>query len=140
MPATLLIAIGNQLRRDDGVAHKVLDLIPTSPRLDSLRVFQLTAEVASAIASYHTVIFIDADLAALDLSIQPLDELPYCPMITHFTTPAEIVTLSRELFGFAGLAFLCRIPAKDISCGVELSLSATAYALQAAGALENWFR
>jgi Ni,Fe-hydrogenase maturation factor len=100
--ATLLIAIGNSLRRDDGIAQAVLKLMDARPSVDSRRILQLTPEMAENIAACETVIFIDADAGAAQLSIHPVDQPALPAAFTHVSTPAEIVAISRSLYGFAG--------------------------------------
>jgi hydrogenase maturation protease len=137
----LVIAQGNPLRRDDGVAHRVLESLKPACDVESRAVMQLTPEVAGDIAPYDTVIFIDADVCVGTLSIEPLDHSDSDPAVsppalTHVTNAAEIVRLSRTLFGFGGSAFLCRIPVDDLSLGEGLSSRATALAAEASGKLE----
>lgn len=133
---TLWIPLGNRLRRDDGVAHAVLQLLRDAFDLESRPLLLLTPEVADEIASYAMVIFLDADASAADLSIEVVEELRSPPALTHFSTPAQIVELSRALFGFEGRAFVCRIPANDLSFGEGLSRDARAVAARAAAELE----
>jgi Ni,Fe-hydrogenase maturation factor len=140
MMRTFLIATGNTLRRDDGIAHHVLDLVRPTPGTRTRALLQLTPELAHDIAGCDAVIFIDADAGASVPSIEPLDQSPAPPAVTHISTPAEIVWLSRALFGFAGQAFLCRIPAEDLSCGEGLSRRTTMLAAEAARELEVLLR
>jgi len=133
----LLIATGNRLRRDDGVAHTVLEQLGSARDVESRALLQLTPEVAEDIAGYDTIIFIDADIRMAALSIEALNQVPASPALTHVSRPAEIVELSRALFGFEGRAFLCRIPVDDLSSGEGLSRRASTLATQAAGKLEK---
>jgi hydrogenase maturation protease len=137
MPRALLIAGGNRLRRDDGVAHTVLERLGPASDVESRALLQLTPEVAEDIAGYDTVIFIDADAGAAGVSIEPVNQPPQPSSLTHVSEPAEIVELSKALFGFAGRAFLCRIPVNDFSPGEGLSRRANALAVQAARKLET---
>ena len=137
-PFALLIALGNRFRRDDGVAHVVLDRLGSVCEAESRSLLQLTPEVAEEIAGYETVIFIDSDTRAAGVSIEPLDEPSSPPLFTHVARPAEVIEVSKALFGFAGRAFLCRIPVDDLSPGEGLSGHASAFAAQAAGMLEIW--
>ncbi len=130
---TLLIAAGNCQRHDDGVAHAVLKLLDA----ESLAVFQLTPEVAAHLAGYDTVLFIDADAAVVELKIEPVDESGSpSGVFTHSSSPSEIVTLARSLYGFGGQALVCRIPVEDLSHGEGLSSRASALAAQAAEKLK----
>ena len=125
----LLIACGNPLRRDDGVAHHVLDRMSAGMRMDCCQIetracLQLTPELAEAIASCARVVFLDADLQAGAVSlerIEPLGADTSRARFSHSTSARDIVSLARELFDFRGEAFLCRIPVQDLSAGQGLS-------------------
>ena len=120
-PRTLFIALGNPLRRDDGVAQHVLAQIPSG----SQRAFlQLTPELAPTLAEFDIVIFIDADINAQQPTIQPVIETRTQPSLTHSQDPGAIVALATQLYGFKGRALLCRIPAQDFSPGEGLSTTA----------------
>jgi hydrogenase maturation protease len=132
---TLWIAIGNTLRRDDGAAHRVLDLLGA---VEGIRCHQLTPEMAEEISTAEKVVFIDADINPGEARIEPLDDgsaMGRSP--THFVNPAELVALARQLFGFAGKAWLCHVPGEDFSDGEGLSPVAEAHAKAAATLLEQ---
>lgn len=128
---TLVIAIGNPLRRDDGVAHHVL--IP--PDADRRAVLQLTPEMAGEIAGYDSVVFVDADVDAKQVEMEPVDTVVAPPALTHVSRPPEIVALARALFGFTGRAYACRIPVCDLSEGEGLSPRTATFAQQASRAV-----
>jgi len=128
---TLVIAIGNPLRRDDGVAHHVL--IP--PGADRRSVLQLTPEIAEEIAGFDSVVFLDGDVTAKEVRIESVDSLPSASTLTHVARPAEIVALARALFGFTGRACTCRIPVSDLSEGEGLSPRTETFARQASRAV-----
>ncbi len=134
----LIIAIGNPLRRDDGVAHAVAALFEDDPRVRLRRVLQLTPEIAAEIAGYDSVVFVDADLTVARLTMAPVNESELCPALTHASTAPEVVALSRSLFGFAGTALLCRLPVDDLSSGEGLSRRATESAALAISELGRW--
>lgn len=142
MMRTLLIACGNPIRRDDAVAAETLRLLAHDPDREMRAVHQLTPELAEEAARFDRVVFLDADTKAARVTIERLDlSRPYSPL-THSTTPAEIVALSRGLFAFSGEAFICRIPARDFSLsanlsGGDLSPGTLRFARLAAEALEN---
>lgn len=130
---SLFIAIGNPLRRDDGVAQAALARLKG---VESRVVHQLTPEMADDIAAYDVVVFIDADASASEVRIERLDSL--CdggPSITHVMGPASVVGLSMSIFGFTGQAYLCRIPVNDLSAGEGLSEQAVLNAERAANKL-----
>lgn len=137
---TLLIAIGNPLRRDDGVAHAILQHFPAGPEIELRWLHQLTAEVAAEIAPCRTVVFLDSDLNARRLIVEPLEEAVGYPSLTHASSPQEVVALSRALYGFTGEVWLCRIPGSDFGFGRGLSRQTHAFEQQTVAALKALFR
>ncbi len=124
---TLLIAVGNVLRRDDGAAHRALKLLG-----GTRSVMQLTPEMAPEIAPYDRVFFLDADVSAGEPRIERVTPDAGAGPLAHSHTPAQIVQLAEQLYGFHGAAFLCRIPGVDFGMGESLSLIAEANAAAAA--------
>lgn len=137
---TLLIAIGNPLRRDDGIAQAVLTAMAVPQGVDARALVQLVPEVAADLAAYGRIVFLDADALAPDVIIEPIQDCEFLKRDNHVSHPAEIVALARDLFGFSGEAFLCRLPAFDFSAGQGLSRRATRSAQRAAAALEHFIR
>ena len=135
---TFVIACGNTLRRDDGVAHRVVELLGPIPDSETRTPIQLAPELAAEIAGAETVIFIDADLGASALSVDELD--PRSPRaahrvistLSHAAGPEEIAALSAACFGFAGKVFVCRIPVVDVTPGEGLTPETGALAAEAA--------
>lgn len=134
---TILIAVGNTLRRDDGVAHRVLELLEPPAGVVTLACHQLTPELAEEIAPADTVIIIDADVAPGEPRLEKVEEHPDNPL-THVVRPAELVELSRRLFSFRGNAWLCRVPGIDFGQGEGLSAEAEANARAAADLLRRF--
>ena len=135
--STLLIACGNSLRRDDGAAHEVLRLVAPAPDRVVRAVPQLTPELAEEVSRFDRVVFIDADVESNGLAIEPLGAAASPSPLTHASAPAGIVALARALFGFAGEALLCRIPARDFSPGGELTPYTMRMAREAAIRIAN---
>ena len=133
--AGLMIAIGNPLRADDGVAHRVVDLLAAQPNLTTRAVLQLTPEIAAELAGYDSVVFADADVAVQQLKIDPIGIAPATSPLTHASHPAEVVALACALYGFSGKAYLCRIPVSEFSACENLSARANVSAQQAAQAI-----
>ena len=134
---TLLLACGNTLRGDDAAAHAVLGLIPPTNQHATRAVHQLTPELAAEVARYSRVVFIDADAGSKALRIEPLQTgAPRSPL-THAATPEEVVALAGALFGFAGQAFLCRIPAQHFGAGDDPAPEVLRFAQEAAVEIAN---
>ncbi len=131
----LVIAAGNSLRRDDGVAHRVLELL-TPGLAETCSVLEFTPELAPQIAAFDAVLFIDADAAATALSIEALEPLTGVAALTHVAGPGTILALSQTLYAFSGKAFLCRIPVNDFSPGEGLDPGMNTCARAAAQAVQ----
>jgi hydrogenase maturation protease len=136
--STLLIAAGNPLRRDDGVAHRVLELLSPVLGAQTESRLQFTPELAQEIAGFDTVVFIDADAEANAVSIEPIETPHVTPVLSHASRPADIVAIARALFHFDGQALVCRVPACDLSPGEGLSHRAATLAVQAAQAVHDF--
>jgi len=138
-PSLLIgIAIGNPLRGDDGVAHRVLELLSSRRDIRTRSLLQLNPEIAFEIANAKSVFFVDADVSGHQPTIEPIPSLNSTqPPLSHQVTPGEIVTLARKLFGFSGQAFLCRVPAFHFEDGEKLSLEAEKAARQIADMIES---
>jgi Ni,Fe-hydrogenase maturation factor len=128
----LAIAIGNPLRRDDGVAGQVLELLGDDVDVEKRSVLQLTPELADAIAAYSVVVFIDAHVNTKYPVLQPVKTV-FAPFpLTHVASPAELVAVARAIFGFSGHAYICRMPASDFAEGEGLSERSRGFVPQAA--------
>jgi len=137
--STVFIAIGNSLRRDDGVAHRVLELLGPVANVVMRGVLQLTPELAGEIAEAGKVVFIDADLSPGKPRVEPLgpDPMARSPL-GHAMPPHEVVALSRSLYDFRGQAYLCHVPGVDFSEGESVSPEAEANAKAAADLLRKF--
>lgn len=117
----LVLAIGNTLRGDDGAAHHVADLLGPHDGVRVRLVHQLTPELAPEIAGARTVIFVDADAAAGETRVDRVMAALRRSPVHHTMTPGELVMLAEQLYGFRGVAYLCRVPAKDFTPRETLS-------------------
>ncbi|HEX5226234.1 MAG TPA: hypothetical protein VFW44_00930 [Bryobacteraceae bacterium] len=133
----IAIGIGNPLRRDDGVARHVLDAIPEDTDIEKLSVVQLTPEIADQVSSYSIAIFVDAHVNAKYPMIREVENVLAPIPLTHIATPAEIVALARAIFGFAGHAYICRVPASDFSEGEGISDRSKGFVKAAAREIEH---
>ena len=124
-----MIASGNTLRRDDGVAHYALNLLDDVEKRSEL---QLNPELSEDIAAFDQVVFLDADATKGEPTLTPVDPVSANSPLTHRSTAEEIVRLARSLYGFSGTAWLCRIPVRDFGYGEGLSPEARDAAHQAA--------
>lgn len=129
----LVIAVGNLLRADDGVAHRALDLLEPFPDVTFLRLHQLTPEVASEMRNAETVVFLDADPSAEAAALEPVhQQVERSSPLSHWTSPSSLVLLARKLYEFRGEAWLCRLPARDFTPAGAITAEAEAEAAIAA--------
>jgi hydrogenase maturation protease len=135
---TLLIAVGNPLRRDDGIADRVLDLLVATAAVDMRRTLQLVPEIAAEMAPFDEVIFVDASTAEGRVRLEPVAPASQGTPLAHSMGAAEVVALAQRLWGFRGDAYLCHVPGVDFGAGVGLSHKGEAHA-QAAAALLRHF-
>ncbi len=132
----LFVAIGNPIRRDDGVAARVLQLLPGC---SGHVVHQLTPEMAALVAGCAEVVFLDADAGPGDVRLERVEGKTAESHLTHQLSPSSVVGLARELFGFSGDAWLCRIPAANLTIGEGLSARGELAAQTAARLLGSIF-
>ncbi len=136
---TLLIALGNAWRRDDGAAARAVQLLGALPGVETRVQIQPTPELAADMAEAEVVVFIDADLGPGQACIEPLQPSPPSPGgIGHSLQPGEVLLLARELFGFGGACYLCRIPGRDFGEGEGLTEETECQAGQAAELLRSF--
>lgn len=135
---TLLLAVGNVLRGDDGVAARALELLGGGAAdVEARAVHGLTPELAEAVAGAGRVVILDADLGASGVMVEALPEADLRGygagrVLSHSLTPRALIALARQLYGFAGPAWICRLPAQNLAAGVGLSAVAEAAAREGA--------
>jgi hydrogenase maturation protease len=133
---TLLIALGNPARRDDGAAKAALEMFPVSPDVRMREVMQLTPETAAEISGYDTVIFLDAEVGKRELTIKLVTSTGVRFELAHVWAAEEVVGMARELFQFKGRAYVCGIPALDLSPGEGLSRRTSFAVREAVGVVQ----
>lgn len=119
---TLVIGLGNPLRRDDGVGYRAaLEL--EQQGLPALAVCQLLPELADRLAQTSQVLFLDADLSLRPGTIY-LRRLaqPEAGVLSHGLSPAGLLQLSLALYGHAPAAYLLSMGISDLGYGEGFSL------------------
>lgn len=142
----LLIAIGNPLRGDDGAAHSVAAALEGVPGVCIREEQQLLPELAAEMVRFRAVVFVDADVRAPRASLEPLaSRQPEGGMRGerwawaggHHGSPEALLALARELFGWRGAAWVCRLPAECFDPGERVSEVAAAGAGEGARLLKD---
>lgn len=141
---TLILGLGNPLRRDDGVGAVVAAGLTHCTGLRAEALFQLTPEWAEPISMAGRVYFIDARVcdpaaevpgAVAFSAIEPMEANPR-PALTHHCTPSALLLAARTWYGRMPHGFLITVAAADFAHGEGLS----APVRQAADRLITFFR
>jgi len=133
MPRVLIIAYGNPLRSDDGVAWRAADMLAekfSTAEVEILRLHQLAPELADTLRGFDRVIFIDATLSERpgtkpgDVRVEELRaEVPDTARFSHAFSPQKVVGLGAALYGACPQAFLVTVGGAHFDHGTELSAS-----------------
>lgn len=128
MNKTLIIGIGNEGRRDDGLGWRFLELIADRAFADLEFRYQLQIEDAELIARYEDVLFVDADRVehknGWDLSIvEPDGSLEFS---THMLSPSAVVSLTETIYKRRPVCRLLGISGRTFGLGIGLSPQAEA--------------
>lgn len=126
-PCVLIIAYGNPLRGDDGVAWHIAEQLAAAQGQSPLKILtrhQLTPELAEAISQANLVIFVDASVGQPPGTISCVPVGPeMADQSSHQFDPASLMFCAREIYGSAPKALLCTIAGEDF--GYEERLSPT---------------
>jgi hydrogenase maturation protease len=126
-----LIAYGNTLRGDDGVAAAIAAEVSRSwgsTELEIRVVLQLVPELALELSGRDFVIFVDACVAAPagSVALSPVgttDPEALSPTFTHHVSPERLLVLS-SLYGTVPRASLLTVGIRDLGHREGLSASA----------------
>ena len=134
MPRILIIAYGNPLRSDDGIAWRAGDaLVGKFPEseVEILRLHQLAPEVADTVRQRELVLFVDA--ACVDdvensrpgeirvREVSGADALERPSHFSHVYSPAKVLGFARELYRETPRAFVITVAGENFSHGDSLS-------------------
>jgi hydrogenase maturation protease len=134
MARILIIAYGNPLRSDDGLAWHVAERLShlTLPsEVEIITCHLLTPELAHPVSQVATVLFIDAAREGAPGHVvmsAPLEPEPFSSVFTHEMSAAAVLTVAKELYGGFAQAFAmsvcgeCFDHGETVSAKVEQSL------------------
>lgn len=122
----LVLAYGNSLRRDDGVAWEVAERLRSRPLPEGVEIrtlHQLTPELSDDISRSDSVVFIDAGTQGAPGEIQETTVLPSTDLspLGHTLSPGALLALSLTLFERAPHAWLITVTGADFGLGEGLS-------------------
>jgi hydrogenase maturation protease len=126
MPRVLIIAYGNPMRSDDGVAWRAAAALEgkfSNPDLEIVRAHQLTPELAEAVSRCGAVIFVDAAGNGPPGEIRSAQiNLPQTqPRFSHQLSPDAVVALTHQLFCATPSAFSVTLTGACFDHGESLS-------------------
>jgi hydrogenase maturation protease len=133
MPAALIVAYGNPLRSDDGLAWRAADALApkfSESDVEIFRLHQLTPELADTVRNFGTVIFVDA--ASSDASLDKpgtirLEEIRGSTSeparFSHVLSPKKVLDLSLQLYGASPRTFVITVTGESFGHGDSLSPS-----------------
>lgn len=124
MPRVLVIAIGNPLRCDDGLAwHAAEELSRDEDAPEILRVHQLAPELAEDVSRTSTVIFVDAagEGEPGKVTYERVSPTSSAAHFSHHFTPAAVLALAETLYGAHPNAFSVTMAGECFDHGDALS-------------------
>jgi len=129
----LIVAYGNPLRSDDGLAWRVADALEvklSSWEVEILRLHQLTPELAERVSRANAVIFVDAASAngercPGEIRIEEIqaEEAGLCTQsrFSHHLTPGVVVAMAAQLYGAKAKGFTVTLTGQNFGHGEFLS-------------------
>ena len=131
MARVLIVAYGNRLRSDDGIAWRAAEMLEgrfLPDEVEIITLHQLGPELAESASRAQCVIFIDAAASGShpgEVQIsrmsdglgEPADTRPFC----HALAPASIVGLATRLYSARMQAFCATITGQNFDHGESLS-------------------
>jgi hydrogenase maturation protease len=125
MSGILVIAYGNPLRCDDGLAWRAAEKLSqlNLSNLEIITCHQLTPELAVPLSQAAAVFFIDAARVGVpgDLACAPLKPQLLSGIFTHECSPASLLGLAQELYGRCAPAFTISVCGECFDHGEILS-------------------
>jgi hydrogenase maturation protease len=130
MPRILIVAYGNPMRCDDGVAWRAADALERNfcgGDVEILRTHQLAPELAEAISRCEAVIFVDAaspeggNSQPGEVRCAQVGLSESTPKFSHQLSPGAVVALARQLYGASPLSFSVTLTGCCFDHGESLS-------------------
>lgn len=127
MPRVLIVAYGNPLRSDDGVAWRAAEALRHKFRASDVEVrclHQLGPELAEAVSGVRAAIFIDASSEGEPGGVQCealRTERATVNRFGHAFSPATVMALAAQLYDSSPPAFCATVTGQNFSHGESLS-------------------
>lgn len=125
MGHVLVIGVGSDLRRDDGVGRHVAERVEALALRDTevLVTTQLVPELVEQIAGSDRVVFVDASVAIVGVEVSEIAVVGQLAgsRDSHLLTPGALLAVTAPLGLSCPAAFLVEIAAHDLALGEGLS-------------------
>ena len=138
--SVLIIAYGNPLRCDDGVAWRVADEIRrANSAAATLCVHQLTPELAEDISRTSAVIFIDSSHSGVpgEVRCNAVHADRSSETCSHSLAPDQLLSICNQLYAVEPCGFLVSIAGECFDHGEILSASVMSALPQAVAAVKK---
>jgi len=131
MPTALIVAYGNPMRSDDGVAWRAAEILASKfpeSYMEILRLHQLTPELADTARNFRCVIFVDA--ASCDDPLNKPGAIRVAEIrggaaerarFSHVLSPQKVLDLAVQLYGASPRAFVITVVGDNFNHGASLS-------------------
>jgi hydrogenase maturation protease len=127
--SVLVIAWGNPLREDDGVAWYVIEALrglqprPVVPPMHLRHAHQLTPEMAECVSRAAGVVFVDArrDGAPGEVRCEPVVPAAGANPLAHSVSPQTLLLYAESLYGRAPQAAVVSVTGERFGMGEGLS-------------------
>jgi hydrogenase maturation protease len=126
MPRVLIIAFGNPLRSDDGLAWRVAEELTNlglPADIEIITRHQLTPELALEASQAEMVLFVDAAQSGVpgDIAQSPVKAESFSAAFSHQCSPAAILGMAQEIYGSSPQAFTISLCGECFDHGETLS-------------------
>ncbi len=130
MPRVLIVAYGNPMRCDDGLAWRAADDLEKKfphPDVEILRRHQLAPELAETVSHSEAVIFVDAASAGGangqpgEVRSSEVTSPEGAPRFSHQLSPSTVIALARQLYSASPHAFSVTLTGQCFDHGESLS-------------------
>lgn len=128
MPRVLIVAYGNPLRSDDGVAWRAADALEgkfAPAEVETLRLHQLAPEVADTLRRFAAVIFVDAAATVHhspgEIRCEEIIASDHENRFTHQLSPPAVLSLAAKLYNAKPRAFSATLVGQCFDHGESLS-------------------
>lgn len=120
---TLLIAVGNTLRGDDGIGHWVVAQVEKKklPKVTVRYMQQLHIDLLEELSRFDTVIITDASLQDSPASLEPIAGTDEGLSSSHRADAATLMSLHHKLYQQTVQWMVCGIRATDFEMGETIT-------------------